>query len=89
MPPRPCLDCGAPTTAPRCRPCTLARRRQLYGHGHQTTRTDWTPAVNAGTVTCWRCQQPIHPGTPWDLGHRGDLPPHPEHARCNRSAPAR
>jgi hypothetical protein len=35
-------------------------------------RAHWTPLVAAGHVTCWRCGQPIHPGQPWDLGHRTD-----------------
>lgn len=62
-----------------------------YGYAHQTLRRYWTPYVNAGLVTCWRCNRLIQPGTPWDLGHddhdrsvyRG-----PEHAHCNRSAAA-
>lgn len=29
--------------------------------------------INAGTVACWRCGQPILPGQPWDLGHMVDL----------------
>ena len=63
-----------------------------YGAAHQQQRRHWAPTVNAGRATCWRCGQPIHPGTPWDLGHddhdrtkyRG-----PEHTHCNRSAAGR
>ena len=63
-----------------------------YGYEHQQERARWKPYVEAGGVSCWRCDQPIIPGTRWDLGHddydrtqyRG-----PEHAdRCNRSAGA-
>jgi hypothetical protein len=36
---------------------------------------------------CWRCQNPIHPDEPWDLGHddSGKRYMGPEHRRCNRS----
>jgi hypothetical protein len=59
-----------------------------YGWEHQQTRKEWAAAVDAGTVDCWRCGQPITPGQRWDLGHddhdrtvyRG-----PEHLRCNRA----
>lgn len=89
MPRRSCLDCGRPATGPRCKECHAAHRSRLYGKDHQAERLTWTPAVNAGTVTCWRCGLPIIPGTPWDLGHRGTRPKAPEHAHCNRSAPNR
>lgn len=64
-----------------------------YGYQHQQARKAWAPLVAEGTVTCWRCGQPIHPLAEWHLGHddwdrtiiRG-----PEHAReCNLSAAAR
>jgi hypothetical protein len=62
-----------------------------YGSAHQKQRDRWRPLVDRGAVCCWRCHQPILPGTPWDAGHddhdrsvyRG-----PEHATCNRSAGA-
>lgn len=62
-----------------------------YGTNHRNTRTWWTPRVQRGTVTCWRCGRLIQAGQPWDLGHddhdrtryRG-----PEHTNCNRSAGA-
>lgn len=60
-----------------------------YGTDHQRIRRQWKPIVEAGGVRCWRCNELIHPGTRWDLGHddhdrsryRG-----PEHAACNRRA---
>lgn len=64
-----------------------------YTAEHRAIRRAWEPKVAAGGVRCARCHQPIHPGTPWDLGHddndrtkyRG-----PEHAgQCNRSAGGR
>lgn len=59
-----------------------------YGTKHQALRREWTPKVNAGRVLCAKCNKPIHPGTPWDLGHTDDRTAYtgPEHARCNRSA---
>lgn len=62
-----------------------------YGSDHERLREQWRPIVDTGTVDCWRCEELIEPGTPWDLGHN-DLDPSryegPEHRRCNRSAGA-
>ena len=63
-----------------------------YGAAHRKLRSQYEPAVRAGMVTCWRCEQPITPDQSWDLGHddhdrsryRG-----PEHARCNRQTAGR
>lgn len=65
--------------------------RPTYGHTHQQTRKRWAPLVATGHVTCARCQQPIPPNTPWDLGHTDDGTSYqgPEHADCNRAAGAR
>jgi hypothetical protein len=60
-----------------------------YGGEHQRLKEHWRPYVEAGLVDCWRCDRPIAPESPWDLGHddhdrsvyRG-----PEHMACNRSA---
>jgi hypothetical protein len=41
--------------------------------------------VATGLVRCWRCGQPIEPGSEWDLGHRPGQPSAPEHSTCNRS----
>lgn len=65
---------------------------QGYGTAHQRLRAQWTPYVQAGVVHCWRCGEPIEPGTRWHLGHddhdrtqyRG-----PEHERCNVSTRTR
>lgn len=64
---------------------TAARRG--YDHRHQQLRAHWAPQVATGTVTCWRCHQPIHPRDAWDLGHHDDgTHAGPEHQHCNRSA---
>ncbi|TKG58907.1 hypothetical protein FCN18_37370 [Prauserella endophytica] len=63
-----------------------------YGHTHQAERQRWKPKVEQGNATCWRCNQPIDPNEPWDLGHddrdrsiyRG-----PEHRSCNRATNGR
>lgn len=63
-----------------------------YGWQHEKLRARWAPIVAAGTTNCARCHQPIHPGTPWDLGHDDHDRDHytgPEHRRCNRGEPSR
>jgi hypothetical protein len=68
-------------------PTTGGTADRGYGAEHQALREKLRPSVEAGAVVCWRCGYPIHPTTPWDLGHddhdrtiyRG-----PEHMRCNR-----
>jgi hypothetical protein len=65
--------------------------RRGYGTQHQRIRAYWKPLVATGRELCRRCEEPILPGEPWDLGHddanrqryRG-----PEHRACNRSAGA-
>ena len=60
-----------------------------YGHAHRKLRQRWARLVADGEVNCARCRPPIHPGQPWDLGHRdadsGEYQG-PEHRRCNRTA---
>lgn len=71
---------------------TVTTTRRSYGAAHRRMRRDWAPLVEAGGVGCWRCEKPIEPGAPWDLGHddldrailRG-----PEHRRCNRAVKGR
>ena len=63
-----------------------------YGASHQKLRARIKPFVLAGQATCWRCEQPIAPTEPWDLGHDDDNRSQyrgPEHIRCNRGAPNR
>lgn len=83
----------------RCPNCRTAYERERgtahargYGPRHQRLRTNLAPAVQAGQVNCWRCGQPIQPGTPWDLGHADDdrtVYRGPEHAKCNRATASR
>lgn len=65
---------------------------QGYGTQHQRLRKAWAPRVATGTVECGRCNQPIKPGQPWDLGHKDGTGKReyagPEHRSCNRSAGA-
>ena len=73
----------------RDRPHSSARG---YGHEHRKRRKAWKERVEAGGVSCWRCGNPIPPGSPFDLGHddvdrreyRG-----PEHPKCNRATSGR
>lgn len=95
---RPCLDCGAVTTATRCPACASRRgrardaargSRQARGYDaqHDALRARWAPLVEAGAVDCARCGRPIAAGSTWDLGHDDhDRTVHrgPEHAVCNR-----
>lgn len=63
-------------------------RARGYGSTHKRNREREDRRVQRGGVICWRCGEPIEPGTAWDLGHddrdrtiyRG-----PEHASCNRA----
>lgn len=74
------------------KPYARTTTQRGYGAAHQRERRSWQPLVDAGMVTCWRCGQPIAPGTAWDLGHLDDRSGYggPEHARtCNRAAGAR
>ena len=93
-----CAVPGCPNlvrTGSRC--TTHARQQELrrgtrqqrgYDAAHDRLRADWVPRVATGRVTCARCGNRIHPGTPWDLGHTDDRTAYtgPEHAACNRSA---
>lgn len=62
-----------------------------YGYHHRKLRAELQPHIDAGEAICWRCRQPIHPGTPWDLGHDDDdrnIYRGPEHQGCNRGSAA-
>lgn len=58
-----------------------------YDAAHRKLRAHWRPLVEAGGVTCWRCDQPIRPGTAWVLGHvdysNRQLYRGPEHKACS------
>lgn len=63
-----------------------------YGAAHQAERKRLAPMVARGEATCWRCNQPIEPGAPWDLGHDDNdrsIYRGPECRTCNRGAPRR
>jgi hypothetical protein len=58
-----------------------------YGRPHRRVKEQFRPAVERGTVRCWRCAQFIVPGQRWDLGHVDGDPSRyagPEHSSCNR-----
>lgn len=74
----------------------VARKRTTaergYGPDHKAERKRWEPVVRSGRAICWRCNRPIPPSGPWDLGHDDvDRSKYmgPEHVGCNRGAPSR
>ena len=96
-----CIEADCPTLTNTTRCTTHAREqdkargtRQQRGYDakHEAERKRWLPIVATGGVKCWRCQAPIDPDQPWDLGHddtdrtiyRG-----PECLRCNRATSPR
>lgn len=97
---RVCSEPGCPTltNTRRCSQHARAyehargtRHTRGYGTAHDRERARWKPAVDAGAIICWRCGNPIIPGTPWDLGHVDGQAAYagPEHMNCNRSAAGR
>lgn len=67
------------------KPASTAQRG--YGSRHKAERKRLDPVVQSGLAMCVRCEEPIEPGTPWDLGHNDDrtMWTGPEHASCNRA----
>jgi len=67
-------------------------RRDGYGAMHRRIREGWLPRVRAGGVLCARCNLPIEPDEPWDIGH-DDVDRRrywgPEHRACNRATAGR
>ena len=85
------------TNGNRCEPHAQAyearrgsRQERGYDAKHVAARVEVAPAVLAGLVNCWRCNEVILPGEEWDLGHLDDgRYGGPEHrGRCNRRAAA-
>ena len=70
----------------------LGARARGYDRAHDEERKRWAPKVDAGLVDCRRCDEPLEPGRPWDLGHPDQdcpKPKAPEHLVCNRRAGGR
>ena len=47
--------------------------RRQSGRRDQAVRNQLAPLVDSGRAVCWRCNQPILPGQPWDAGHLEDI----------------
>jgi hypothetical protein len=63
-----------------------------YGWKHQNLRQSWQRVMAERVVLCSRCERPILPGQPWDLGHDDhDRSRYtgPEHRVCNRATAGR
>jgi hypothetical protein len=43
-----------------------------YGAAHQAKRREYQRVVDAGAAECWRCGDPVPPGSEWQLGHDDD-----------------
>lgn len=66
-------------------------RAARYDAAHRALRKRLKVEVDAGRATCWRCGNPITPGSKWELGHNDAGTEHrgPEHFKCNRRSAAR
>lgn len=99
---RTCSDRTSGDTCPqragptgRCEPHERAheaargtRQARGYDQDFDQARLKAARTVLAGRAVCWRCREPIVPGTPWDLGHDDEgAVAGPEHrSACNRRA---
>lgn len=67
------------------------RAQRGYGKRHQRERARWAYLMGQGVrPICKRCNEPVNPSQPWDLGHSDDRQhwTGPEHSHCNRKAGA-
>jgi hypothetical protein len=73
---------------------SLAQRQawsRKYDALHRRRREIAAVQVAKGEAVCWRCELPIDPSEPWELGHDDDGREHkgPEPRYCNRAAAGR
>ena len=92
--PRPCLDCGKPSSGSRCAPCNTKRnagkeatrnpnRKALYDNDYRKA----AKLVRDTATVCWVCGEGPRPTDPWQADHvRGGDPSSPllpAHRSCN------
>lgn len=69
-----------------------ARKAEYNSRRYKQARAQVKAQVDAGLAHCWRCGQPIPPGTPWHLGHHDNDRSRlmgAEHPACNLRSAAR
>lgn len=72
MQPRPCLDCGALTTATRCDACRKAKERHRDRGPRPHYAGDYrkrAKAVRESPGPCWLCGELDKPDDPWQADH--------------------
>jgi len=65
------------------------KRERGYDAAFYAMRRAFEPEVAAGQARCWRCKEPIAPGSQWHLGHDDNdraIIKGPECPPCNLSA---
>jgi hypothetical protein len=88
----PCLECGRPTSGPRCVRHRVRRESPRRRGGYDAEYERNRAAVLAGATVCWVCGQPFTADDPPTADHvklrvdgggneRGNLAP--AHASCN------
>lgn len=73
-------------------PASQARKKEYNSTAYKAAKRAGQHQVDTGRAHCWRCGNPIPPGSLWHLGHddhdrsiiRG-----PEHPHCNLTAAAK